>query len=777
MPKNKGVKGEIGIKDKVTPTLKNIVKEQQNFRRDVKKTHEAMKAAYEKTWKMKVDDNAAFKKISALKQKMSEFKQGLTVRFKILDSASKTADKIKNKLGLLKKTIVSPMIKLKDATTTKIVKVKKQIKDVGRLIAMPVIMVKDKTTSIINGIKSKFALLKSKVPKPIITAVDKTASVLGSIGSKLKAIAKKLVIPVTVAATVTTAALGASIKSGMQLEQQQISIKHFIGATNKDMDQTAVDKAAAEFTQQLRNNANATPFETGEVIQAGSRAISLTQGNRKDAMSLVKLAEDMAAASGGTASVQDAIEALGDAKMGEMERLKSFGFKVSADEFEQKGFKGVSKDLENFFGGASAKLATSGGGLVSTITGKLKSSVADFGLKIVDQLKPVLTDMIGLIDKAMPYIDKLGSAFGSSLSKGIKTVSAAMPTIIATFKSLSPIFAALGDGIKAMMPSIMSFAQTVITTIQNVAIAATPVIQQIVAAIAQVMPVLAPIFSTIVTQIGNIVTAVLPALSIAIEGIKNVIMTLAPFVQTAFETVGAIITNVIDGITGIIQGGLDLISAVWSGDWQGVVDAFGTIFGGIGEICKAPLNAVIGIINWAIDGINSIQVDIPDWVPFAGGSHFGLDLEHIQPLAKGGVVDKATPAIFGEAGREAVVPLEHNTGWMDPVINRITRNVQGASGVTQILQTDASIPYLKSMLQGINLLVSKLSRSEPMPVVSGNGAVVPSAGGAGRSSDNGKTITIQIPKLADSIIVKDQNDIDKIGEEITKEIIKALENI
>ena len=46
MPKNKGVKGEIGIKDKVTPTLKNIVKEQQNFRRDVKKTHTVMKELY-----------------------------------------------------------------------------------------------------------------------------------------------------------------------------------------------------------------------------------------------------------------------------------------------------------------------------------------------------------------------------------------------------------------------------------------------------------------------------------------------------------------------------------------------------------------------------------------------------------------------------------------------------------------------------------------------------------------------------------------------------------
>ncbi|MCR0205659.1 hypothetical protein MKC66_13115 [[Clostridium] innocuum] len=774
MPKNKGVKGEIGIKDKVTPTLKNIVKEQLNFRQDVKKTHEAMKAVYEKTWKMKIDDNAAYKKISALKRKMSEFKQGLSVRFKIIDTATRTADRIRNKLNLLKKTIVSPMVKLKDATTSKIKAVKRSVLGLGMLIATPFIMLKDKATSKIKSITKLFTEIKHKVPKPVITAVDKTTAVLGKIGSKLKSMAKKLVIPVTVAATVATAAIGASVKSGMQLEQQQISIKHFIGATNKDMDQTAVDKAANEFTQQLRNNANATPFETGEVIQAGSRAISLTQGNRKEAMSLVKLAEDMAAASGGTASVQDAIEALGDAKMGEMERLKSFGFKVSADEFEKKGFKGVSKDLENFFGGASAKLATSGGGLMSTITGKLKSGVADFGLKIVDQLKPVLTNMIGLIDKAMPYIDKLGSAFGSSLGKGIKTVSAAMPTIIATFRALSPIFVALGDGIKAMMPSIISFAGTVVTTIRNVALAATPVIQQIVAAIAQVMPVLEPIFSTIVTQIGNIVTAVLPALSIAIEGIKNVIMTLAPFVQTAFETVGAIITNVIDGITGIIQGGLDLISAIWSGNWQGVVDAFGTIFGGIGEICKAPINAVIGILNWAIDGINSIQVDIPDWVPFAGGSHFGLDLDHIQPLAKGGVVDKATPAIFGEAGREAVVPLEHNTGWMDPVINKITRNVQGASGVTQILQSDASVPYLKSMLQGINLLVSKLSQSEPMPVVSGN---PPAGKDRPTSTGSGKTITIKIEKLADKIVVKEEGDIDEIGDKVVKKILEAMENV
>ncbi|MCG4878142.1 hypothetical protein L0N00_17070, partial [Eggerthella lenta] len=79
----------------------------------------------------------------------------------------------------------------------------------------------------------------------------------------------------------------------------------------------------------------------------------------------------------------------------------------------------------------------------------------------------------------------------------------------------------------------------------------------------------------------------------------------------------------------------------------------------------------------------------------------------------------------------------------------------------------------KSMLQGINLLVSKLSRSEPMPVVSGNGAVVPSGNGSGKSSENGKTITIQIPKLADKIVVKEEGDIDEIGDKVVKKILEA----
>lgn len=41
-------------------------------------------------------------------------------------------------------------------------------------------------------------------------------------------------------------------------------------------------------------------------------------------------------------------------------------------------------------------------------------------------------------------------------------------------------------------------------------------------------------------------------------------------------------------------------------------------------------------------------------------------------LAKGGVVDNATLAMIGENGREAVVPLENNLGWIQELAAKLS---------------------------------------------------------------------------------------------------------
>ena len=68
-----------------------------------------------------------------------------------------------------------------------------------------------------------------------------------------------------------------------------------MGVGNKDKSSRELDKMSADYLKSLRNNANATPFETGEVIAAGTRALQIAGGNTKEAMGMVKLAEDMAA--------------------------------------------------------------------------------------------------------------------------------------------------------------------------------------------------------------------------------------------------------------------------------------------------------------------------------------------------------------------------------------------------------------------------------------------------------------------------------------------------
>ena len=656
---------------------------------------------------------------------------------------------LKTNIAALTRKVISPVVRLKDNVSSKVKKVTTEVKRVGKIVARPVITLKDNVSAKLSPITSKLKGIAGKGFKATITAVDKTASGIASATKKVGAIAKKVAIPVTIAATVATAAIGASVKSGMELENQQISIKHFIGATNKNYTEGQINEAAQSFTDALRENANATPFETGEVISAGSRAVAITQGNTKQALSMVKLAEDMAAASGGTQSVGDAIEALADAKLGEMERLKSFGFKVSAEEFKSKGFEGVSKDLEGFFGGAAGKLATSGSGLLSTITGKLKSGVADFGLKIVDQLKPVLVNVIGFVDKIMPAVEKMGTAFGESLGNGIKTISSMMPIFVAGFKQMMPTFQVIISGIQQMMPPILTFGSTLVGTIKNIVVQATPVISTIIQAIARILPAVQPIFSTIVGTIGNIISTVLPPLGTAFSMIADVIVAIAPVVQTVFGGISEFLSGAISGISGIIQGGLDLISSLWSGNWQGVVDSFQTIFGSIAEICKAPVNAVISILNSCIDAINSVSVDIPDYVPFIGGNHLGFSLDHIPMLAKGGIVKKATTAVVGEAGKEAVMPLERNTGWIGQLAGQLASSLGGMTLNAPMLATNTgSMP---------------VNQSQPVATPNQKRGAI--------------SIVVTIAKLADQIVVHDQGDIDNLADAVAQKIIEVAKNL
>jgi len=139
----------------------------------------------------------------------------------------------------------------------------------------------------------------------------------------------------------------------------------------------------------------------------------------------------------------------------------------------------------------------------------------------------------------------------------------------------------------------------------------------------------------------------------------------------------------IPGFEKVFKGLTDFISGVFSGDWRkawtGVKNIFGGIMDGLGALIKAPLNGVIGLVNGVIGGLNKIK--IPDWDFLGDLAGKGFNIPKINYLAKGGVVASPTMAMIGEAGKEAVIPLERNTGWMDKVAQRVS--LYSNNGVTK----------------------------------------------------------------------------------------------
>ena len=104
---------------------------------------------------------------------------------------------------------------------------------------------------------------------------------------------------------------------------------------------------------------------------------------------------------------------------------------------------------------------------------------------------------------------------------------------------------------------------------------------------------------------------------------------------------------------------------------EGFRDFWKGLWGGMKDMFKGFVNGVISGMNFLIRGLNKVKFSVPNWVPVIGGKSFGINLKEIPKLAEGGVVKKATTAVIGEDGAEAIVPLEKNKQWIKEVAKEL----------------------------------------------------------------------------------------------------------
>jgi len=283
-----------------------------------------------------------------------------------------------------------------------------------------------------------------------------------------------------------------------------------------------------------------------------------------------------------------------------------------------------------------------------------------------------------LKEKALDVWNNVLVPFGSFLVDLWKTVLAPLAKVIGEILVIA--FKAVMDIAKSLWSNVLKPLADFIVSIFIKAI------QGIIEIYRAWKPVIQAIIDIILFLWNNVLKPL----------VKFIVSVFLSIFKDAFKTIGSLIGDlkrifggIIDFITGVFTGN-------WAKAWKGVTDIFGGIMGGLGKILKYPLNAVISLINGAIGGINSLSIDIPDWVPKYGGSRFGLSIPKIPYLAKGGILDSPTLAMVGEAGKEAVVPLENNTGGLDLLASKLLERMpqsdnNGFGDGDLILQVDGSV--------------------------------------------------------------------------------------
>lgn len=328
---------------------------------------------------------------------------------------------------------------------------------------------------------------------------------------------------------------------------------------------------------------------------------------------------------------------------GEMERLLRDAEAIAGVHFEMDNFSDMVQAIhviqENLgITGTSAEEAS------KTIQGSLNSMKAAWNNLIVGVANNQ-ADFGGLMDKFI-------ASAGTFLENVIPVIIDTLPKIAELLDRLIPL-------IVAKLPTLI---QTLIPLFINV-------VTQIALALIQNAPmILTMILNGFLSALPGIITAIVDAL-------PQIIVAIVEFLTNP-ETIGQLVAGAVELFFGLVLAVPQILGALIGAFgtlvgnlWNGIKNMFGQFAANFGNFISGIFkNAINGMISFIENFINAPINLINGFLDIINGA-FGwlgvnighIDLVRLPRLAQGGLADGATTAVIGEAGKEAVLPLENNT--------------------------------------------------------------------------------------------------------------------
>ncbi len=286
----------------------------------------------------------------------------------------------------------------------------------------------------------------------------------------------------------------------------------------------------------------------------------------------------------------------------------------------------------------------------SAITAGLAGSLMPIVTKVSNYVQTKLPDIQALVQKLQPVIDNL--------------LEKILPPLMDLVEKLLP---PLIDLIVAILPVLEPLLNLVMTILQPL----LEILEYVLPGLSKLIEnVIVPVINYLAERISEGITKKITEAKSKIQDFKSTFESVINWIRNAWESLGDFFNKAFSATGDWFKGIKDSISGVFKTLLNGVIDA-------INKVIAVPLNAINSMLA-KIRDVKILGLTPFDWIKT-------FQVPQIPKLAKGGVVDKPTVAEIGEAGKEAIVPLERNTEW----INQITQQIQTNSAdkeTKQILQ-------------------------------------------------------------------------------------------
>ena len=319
----------------------------------------------------------------------------------------------------------------------------------------------------------------------------------------------------------------------------------------------------------------------------------------------------------------------------------------------------------------------------------LKSGIESLALSIGERLTPYASKLVGIVQNVVSAFNGMNDEQKDQLVK-IGVIVACIPPLILLYGMLVKgvgktmvSFGKFSDQVKSagsVMKVIFSPANKIVLIMTAIALVVALVIKyweplkeffsgcfnkikEVAVACGIDFEQLKEVFNKVKEGIGLAIQGIVAFIQWLWEMIQPIISVIIECIQFfcttwigAFEGILTGVGEAINGVVEVLGGIIDFIVGVFTGNWElaweGVVSIFTGLFEGIVGVGKGVINGIIGFINGAIRGINKIcSFKMPEWL---GGAEMGLNIPEIPMLYKGTDNWQGGTAMIHDRGAEIV---------------------------------------------------------------------------------------------------------------------------